>query len=208
MESSHLPTLAVFGGSFDPLHNGHLFMAGEILRQNHAQEVLFIPAANPPHKTDKAITPANHRLNMLATVIEKYSTLSYTDIELQRPDSLSYTIDTMEILSNLYKEYVLKFVIGMDSLQEIHTWHRASELVNNYSFIIFPRPDTQPPSRGALANSFGQVNAAKLVASIINAHSPAIASSTVRKCYHEGLSVAGLIPEAVQDYIHVNELYR
>ncbi len=206
MESFNLPTLAVFGGSFDPLHNGHLYMAGEILRQKYAQEVLFVPAAAPPHKADRAVTPANQRLEMLAKAVERYEGFSYSDIELQR-DNYSYTINTLQILSNLYTEYTLKFVMGMDSLQDIHKWHRAPEMVNHYSFIIIPRPDTPPPSRGSLAEHFGQVNATKLLASIVDVQSVAIASKQVRRCYQDGSSVAGLIPESVQEYIRTHQLY-
>jgi len=202
------PRLAVFGGSFDPIHNGHLFLAGELLRKGLADEVLFVPARLPPHKTLASLAPPDHRLAMLRLAVEHEPAFTVTDLELQRVGVPSYTIDTLEILSGVYPGSDLSFAMGMDSLADIHTWSRAPELIARYTFLVYPRPGIRPPAFATLAGHFGPRLAQKLLDGVVEAALMPISSTEVRALSANGKSLAGLVPAAVADYIKTRELYR
>jgi nicotinate-nucleotide adenylyltransferase len=206
-EQPRRPRLAVFGGSFDPIHQGHMFIAGEILRQDRADEVIFIPAHRPPHKLDRIMSPTHHRLAMLQAAIETYDSFSLSDIELQQSGAPSYTINTLETLRRIYNDSEILFIMGLDSLVELDSWYRASELVSRNEFIIFPRPDIEFPSRLKLQDKFGARNAKKLIDSILPIPGMPISSTMVRDAAAAGKSLAGLAPTAVERYIRENKLY-
>lgn len=201
------PKLAIFGGSFDPVHNGHLFLAGELIRRKLADEVLFVPAAQPPHKVNDEVTPAEMRLEMLNRAIEPYPEFSTSDIEIQRKGELSYTVKTLQTLDGILSDYELHFLMGMDSLVNLHSWHRATELVNRFNFMIYPRANITPPTFATLAEFFGRRNAQKLMDSIIDAISLPIAARDIRELTVSRKSTAGMLPQSVQTYIKENKLY-
>jgi len=201
------PRLAVFGGSFNPVHNGHLFLAGHLLRAGLADEILFIPAGLPPHKSTLDLAPADLRYGMLRLALAPFPEFSVSDIEIQQKERPSYTIETLDTLRVAFPERLLLFLMGTDSLAELHTWHRATELVNQFNFIIYPRPEADAPMTVTLAGRFGSRNAQKLRAAIIEAPLLPVTASAIRACYGEGTSVAGMLPEAVHAFIVQNRLY-
>ncbi len=202
------PRLAIFGGSFNPVHNGHLFLAGEMIRQNLADEVLFVPAARPPHKDEALLTSAEHRLAMLAQVLEPYPQFSLSDIELSREGRPSYTIETLDLLDRFYPDNQIIFLMGMDSLVDLHNWHRASELVGRFDFIVYPREGSTMPRFDTLATQFGVKNAKKLQEAVTSCRSIPISATDVRQCLSAGKSPAGMIPESVLAYIQQHKLYQ
>lgn len=206
-ETSRTPRLAVFGGSFDPLHNAHMFLAGDLLRREIADEVLFVPARRPPHKGGRILTPPEHRLAMLQRAIEPHEAFSVSDIELVKEDT-SYTYDTLNVLSRAYPDYSLVFVMGLDSLAELHEWYKATELVNRFEFLVYPRPGVQPPAHSRMVKYFGNRNAQKLHNAIIDAPSLPISATEIRRLAGEGQNLSGLVPESVQSYIVENNLYK
>jgi len=208
--NEHSPTpsrIAVFGGSFDPIHNGHLFLAGEVLRRDVADEVLFVPARTPPHKQDRQLSTPEHRLAMLRAAVSPFERFSASDIEIQRTESPSYTIDTLETLRAVYPGARLCFLIGMDSLVELHQWHKVQELVNRFGFLIVPRPGVTPPSFAELSGHFGWKNARKLLNSILPVGCVPISATEIRHCCRAGKTLAGLAPESVLEYIRAHGLY-
>ena len=152
--------LVVFGGSFNPIHLGHVALARQILEHQLADEVMFIPAKQSPLKEAGKTLPGRVRLEMVELAIadalkEKPSftvtnldgdetrieyRFSTSDLELQRSGERTYTIETMEILRRLYSDTELLFLMGTDNLFELNLWHRYGELLRNYDFIIYPRP--------------------------------------------------------------------
>ncbi len=207
-EAPSLPSrIAVFGGSFDPVHNGHLFLAGEVLRLEAADEVLFVPARTPPHKQNQPMAAPEHRLAMLEAALESFDSFLLSDIELRRTDVPSYTIDTLETLRAVYPGSVLLFLMGMDSLRELHLWHRATELVNRFGFLIVPRPEFEPPSFAELSGRFGWKNARKLLNSILPARRVPISATEIRSLCGAAKPLAGLAPESVLRYIRTHDLY-
>ena len=201
--------MAVFGGSFDPVHNGHLFMAAEILRQTEATEVLFVPALVPPHKHEGQLSPAESRLGMLQLAIEPFAEFSVSDIELgSTANDSPYTIDTLTTLRTAFPEHRLRFVMGMDSLAALHAWYRATELASQFDFTVYPRPGVATPSFAALTAHFGGRNARKLLDSVLVAPSIPFSATEIRERLAQGgAGAAGMLPDSVLNYIRANGLY-
>ncbi len=205
---SRKPRLAVFGGTFDPLHNGHIYMAGEILRHRIADEVLFVPAERPPHKDAGALTPSAHRLAMLQLALEPYPEFSVSDIEIQKTSRPSYTIETLEMLHAAYPGHQLAFLLGADSLADLHLWHRASELVSRYEMLVFPRPGEELPVFAVLAEKFGAKLARKLQNSLLDIPGFDVSATHIRQAVAAKLCLAGLVPDTIRNYIKQHELYQ
>ncbi len=202
------PRMAVFGGAFNPIHNGHLFIAGCLLRLQLTDEVLFVPACNPPHKLKADLAPDPDRLAMLELIAANHPQFAVSDIELQRGEEPSYTFDTMETFRRVFNEYELSFVMGMDSLRDLYGWYRAGELVNRFEFIILPRPGARVPSHAELNPHFGPRNARKLLNSIIDLPETPVAATVVRQHARNQQCLAGLVDSAVENYILKHQLYQ
>lgn len=203
--------LAVFGGSFDPVHNGHLQLARKIIDLGLADEVLFVPAFRPPHKVEKSLSAAIDRLAMLKVALEPYVDFSYSDIELQRAEEFSYTYDTLNIFRKLYPDCEISFIMGMDSLRHLPEWHRASELVQHFKFIVYPRPDVLPPAFTTLAQAFGERNAMKLLGSVLDENDIVLSdlsSSVIRDACARGEDMEHALPVSVWKYIVEHRLYQ
>lgn len=201
------PRLAVFGGSFDPVHNGHLFVAGEVIRGGHADQVLFVPARHPPHKLNLHLAPSEHRLNMLRTALAPFAAFSVSDIELNHDAPTAFTIETMATLSQAFAEHVVLFLMGMDSFAELHKWHQAAELVNRYEMLIYPRPGVVCPAFAELAGHFGARNARRLLNCVLDISAVPMDATSIRADLAAGRSLAGLLPESVHTYIQTHALY-
>ena len=199
--------LAIFGGSFNPVHNGHLSLAGHIIREGLADEVLFVPSGIPPHKPCEGLVPGADRLAMLTEAVKLFPQFSVSDIELLRPDVPSYTISTLDMLRAAYPEKEIYFLMGMDCLAELHTWHRAPELVSQFNFIIYPRPGVAQVKLPELGDLFGGRNANKLTAAVIDAPLLPVAATAIRALCATGKPLAGLVPEGVIRYIEEHKLY-
>ena len=204
---SSRPRLAVFGGSFDPVHNGHLFLAGEVVRAGLVEEVLFVPARRPPHKSTRELAAAAHRSAMLKDALAPFPEFSLSDIELERTEEMSYTFDTLSTLARAFTEHELFFLMGMDSLVDLHTWYKSTELAGTFGFLIYPRPGVQTPAFAVLRDRFGAHNARKLLDSILDAQSIPIVATEIRRDCREGVNLAGRIPESVLHYIREHQLY-
>ncbi|MEE4314592.1 MAG: nicotinate (nicotinamide) nucleotide adenylyltransferase, partial [Desulfofustis sp.] len=129
----------LLGGTFDPVHNGHLQLAQAVLTRSAVDQVLFIPAASPPHKTDSALCPIEHRLEMVRRAIRRLQRCAISEREAF-PGRPSYTIDTLQSLrADSHGERTFVFIIGGDAFLEIETWHRWPELLASTDFIVAVR---------------------------------------------------------------------
>lgn len=208
MPLARTPVLAVFGGSFDPVHIGHLTLAAQVVEKGFADEVLFVPARRPPHKRDRVLASGEHRIEMLRLALEPFSAFSYSDIELQRTEGYSYTVDTLSVLSRFFPDHELRFLMGTDSLRDLHQWHRATELVQHFDFLVYPRPGVAAPSFAELSGQFGSRNARKLRAAVLeDVELLPVSASAIRQRCREGLPIDELCPEAVAHYIYAHALY-
>lgn len=205
---SRTPRLAVFGGSFDPVHNAHLQLAQTLIDADYSDEILFVPCRRPPHKDSRSMADGNHRLNMLKLAIEPYPEFAVSDIEMMRTEGYSYTFDTMSVLKEVFTEHHLFFLMGSDSLAHLHEWHRAPELVSRFDFLIYPRPKAPCPSLAQLAGRFGMRQAKKLIGSLVEGIPEYDLSATeVRIRAAAGEEIASMCPAAVSEYIRANKLY-
>ncbi|WP_333871317.1 nicotinate-nucleotide adenylyltransferase [Desulforamulus putei] len=197
--------ICLMGGTFDPIHYGHLVVAEEVRQKFGLQKVLFIPAARPPHKMGKKISEAYHRVNMtrLATASNKYFEVSTLEIERQ---GISYTIDTVREIKRIYGIETVYFITGADAVLEIINWKEAEKLLSMCTFIAATRPGYNLNNiKETLKSLPGDI-----LKRILPLEVPAlsISSSDIRQRVMEGRSIKYLLPESVEEYILKNGLYR
>jgi len=195
--------VGVFGGTFDPIHIGHLVAAEETRVQLRLERVVFVPAGLPPHKLANHISPVEHRLAMvqLAIASNPYFTVSRVDIDRFGP---CYTVDTMELLRDEWGPGVeLYFIMGSDSLADILTWYKPERLIRLCRLAVVKRPgynvDIKELDR-LLPGIASRVQ-------FINSPLIDVASCDIRRRVREGLSIKYQVPEAVERYIYEHGLY-
>ena len=197
--------IAIFGGTFDPVHNGHIKMADTIISRNLADRVFFLPAKTPPHKLDKKITSEAIRLRMLETVVNER--IQICRHEIDKPDATSYSYKTMRELKALHPDKKLLFVIGMDSLRTIHFWREFSKFIQENDFIIFTRPGQKVPTIGELNENIQNIALCKkLLNSLVELNQP-ISSTQVREAVKNEKKVEESIPNSVLELIKIENLY-
>lgn len=197
--SKHLPALGILGGTFDPIHNGHLIIAQALLEQLKLARLLFLISARPPHKKTATMAPWEDRLQMVRLALQGDPRFGISDLEIQR-EGPSYTVETMEKLQNQYgHRYRVLFVIGADSILEIFNWREPQRLLETSSLVVVPRPGFD------LAQLDPRV-AEKVT--LIHAPLIEISSTEIRRRVRQGRSIRYLLPQRVADYIHANGLYR
>ncbi|MBO4490592.1 MAG: nicotinate (nicotinamide) nucleotide adenylyltransferase [Lentisphaeria bacterium] len=201
--------IAVFGGTFDPVHTGHTGPGRFLLDTGRAEKILYLPAWCPPHKGgDRPVTAYAHRRAMLALALDPDMEIS--DLEKERPGK-SYTIDTLKILTERYPADSFSWVVGADSLRNLHSWCRAEELVRTYSFLVLPRPGESMPDREELRRHWPEDLVGRLLSFVVTGAPLFPGSSTeIRRAVSRGEAetVKRLLNPAVLDYIREHELYR
>ena len=199
--------IAVFGGSFDPVHKGHLNIADFVLSEKSADQVIFIPAFYAPHKKDRAFAEFEDRMEMLKLAVRGRSAFQVSDIEKRLNKKPSYTIDTMNALSAEYPKDELIIIIGSDSLMNLHLWHRAEEIAKKWQIITYLRPGFETDKKQLLKYWHSEI-AEKLAAGIIkNCPLFDLASSQIRCNISMSGSYEGL-DQTVADYIRNKGLYK
>ena len=194
----------IFGGTFDPVHNGHLEIARCVLDRGLADRVVFVPCAIPSHK-DAAQVSGCHRLYMVKLAIALEPKMSVSDVDLEHGD-VTYMIDTVRRLGGASERPLL--LIGSDSLNYLHLWHRAYELVDKCDFLIYARSSNPPMPCEEMTEKLGHAAVSRLFDSII-ADAPEfdVSSTEIRERVSSGRSMKGLLPEAVERYITGHNLY-
>ena len=192
------------GGTFDPIHLGHLAMAESVREIFELDEILFIPSARPPHKTEKNITPEVHRLMMTYLATQSNEKFQVSPMEILR-DGLSYTLDTMNQLEKKFGTNAeLFFIIGADSMLDLPNWHKAKELVARVHFIATTRPGVEI-NLEEVKNFFGEDT--KNIHQVATAGLD-ISSTDIRERVKNNKSIKYLVPESVEEYILKENLYK
>jgi nicotinate-nucleotide adenylyltransferase len=181
---------ALFGGSFDPIHHGHLILAREAMEQLALDRVVFVPAAQSPHKLARQPASADVRLAMVRAAVAGERGFECDGSETER-EGPSFTIDTVEAWRMKAPEDELFYFIGEDNVRELPTWRRSEDLRNLVQFIVFGRDASAPP------HDFPRVK-----------RRVDISATEVRKRVAEGRSIRYLVPEAVRDIIEAHRLYQ
>lgn len=194
----------IFGGSFNPIHYGHLMICEYIKEEMGLDKVIFIPTGNPPHK-DLEVS-AEDRYEMVRLAISPNPDFEISDIETTR-DKMSYTVDTIRELKKIYREEKLYFLIGLDSLFQLKTWMKIGDLSKEIEFVVALRPgylDKEEINKEIdfLRENFGtKIN-------LIKTPLYEISSTDLRDRIHEGKSLRYLIPKKVLDYIEESGFYK
>lgn len=193
--------VGLYGGTFDPIHIGHLNLALEIMERRKLDAVWFCPASVSPHKIDATATSADHRLEMVRLAVEGVPGLEVIDLELHRPPP-SYTIDTVRHLIQSHPKTTFHLILGSDSVELFPRWREAEELVRLAPPLIGRRtcgariPSDYPASMREV------VKAGWVETSVVE-----ISSSKIRERLHAGEYCNHLLPRAVADYVKTRQLY-
>jgi nicotinate-nucleotide adenylyltransferase len=200
--------IGLLGGTFDPIHYGHLVIAEEVRYVLHLDEMVFIPTGQPPHKPGRIVTAAQYRVAMLELAIASnpHFAISLIDVERSGP---SYTVDT---LRQLRKEWgtntALYFVIGWDSLQELHTWHDSAGLLEQLTYLVAVRRPGYVEEPGYNELLEAQLPGIQQRLLVIPAPQLDISATDLRQRVAEGRPIKYQTPEAVEQYIAQHGLYR
>lgn len=181
--------IGLFGGAFNPFHNGHLAIAKTAIEKAELDKLIFIPTGNAPHKKETNISRTD-RLNMLESAIGGEEKMSVSDYEITR-DTVSYSADTTEYFKSIYPEDDLFFIIGDDSYNQLEFWYEPERILKVATLLVFPREGAkvEPPAM--------KIDMPKVE----------ISSSDVRKKIKLGKDFRNLLPKSVFDYIIKNNLY-
>lgn len=210
----------LFGGTFDPIHIGHLRCAEEMIEIFDLNRIIFVPASRPPHKLNGAITPFYHREQMIRRAIEGNPSFSFSDVENQR-SGISYSVETVEYILDKYRleNLDLYLIIGQDAFHAIRTWKDWERLILLCHFAVMTRPGYVNHGLDAIlteefASRFVYDEGARgffgptgRVISFNEVTFLDIASSNIRKRAKEGKTIKYLVPEEVRRYIVKNSLY-
>ena len=189
----HVERVGLFGGTFDPIHLGHLILAQAALEELDLDRLVFIPAAISPYKKEHppSVTPED-RLEMIRLAIEGEPRFSVDDRELQR-EGPSYTIETVRSLMGDYPGVRFIYLIGADNVADLSGWHESDELKNLIDFAVFSRAETQEEKVGDFPLIRRRID---------------ISSTEIRERQAKGHSVRYFLPPLVQGYITTHRLYR
>ena len=222
-----LQRIGLFGGTFNPIHSGHLRIANEIRERFSLDSIIFIPAGTPPHKVSKKIINPAHRLRMVELAVAPYKYFTVSSIEVYR-HGLSYSIDTVRALQNeLGDSAELFFITGIDAFLEIRTWKDAEMLLELCNFIVIQRPGYRfdelkrielPALLGVSSSELESLDSGELsrlsipltekCSLFLERITPCDISSTeLRRLIHDSKEVKNLLPENVMSYIIEQGLY-
>jgi nicotinate-nucleotide adenylyltransferase len=214
-----LPRVAVFGGSFNPIHYGHLLLADEVLELLGLDRVLFVPAASPPHKPAAQLAPAPDRFEMVRLAIAGHPRFAVSDIELRRTGP-SYTVDTLQVLAAGGDELFL--VIGSETFLDLLSWREPRRVASLARLVVIPRAGSafDPESAAAqkvlreigIEGGFAHVGSGPPPPPrgvlIVHAASLPLSASDLRRRVREDRSLAFRMPPAAIDYVRSRGLYR
>ena len=198
--------IGIFGGTFDPIHIGHIQLAENLLMKTEIEKILFIPSAKPPHKPNQPITPFEVRYKMVELAIAGNDSFAVTDIE-NRSSGLSYTVKTVKQLKEMYSGDEFTLIIGGDSLCMLHTWYKSAELIKECGITAYPRPgyDANPEE---LKRHWPVPAAAQLSKSLFDLPVTDISSTWIRQNFYTNTEVRKYLSTSVSEYIEEKGLYK
>lgn len=199
--------IALFGGTFDPIHHGHLIAARAVVEHLEFERVVFIPSPNPPHKIGRELTDAAHRLQMARLAVRDEPRFDVSDAEIRRA-GLSYTVLTVEWFRQAVgPEVPLAWVIGGDSLPELYGWYRIADLVEMCRVVTAVRPGYEVPDLSPLRRTLSAEQVDRLRRDVLPTPAVDISATNIRRRVREARSIRYLVPESVRNYIEENRLY-
>ena len=195
--------IGILGGTFDPIHTGHILSAQAVYEQLELEKVVFIPAYVPPHKIGQNFAPAEHRYAMTRLAIAPYPYFQVSDMELRR-SGVSYTVDTMKEIKAAHPQSELYFIIGADSVPLLYTWNRIEELFQLVTFVVAYRPGYSNVIQTA-CKQMGNIVRERMI--LLPTPEYPVSSTEIRQKIRNNESLKNLVPPAVEDYIRQHHLY-
>jgi len=192
------------GGSFDPIHIGHLVAANEVLNIYELDEIIFVPTGHPPHK-EGLRADSYHRLMMANMAVLSNEKFSVSDIEVKNPGK-SYTLNTMREFHKLYKNTEFYFITGTDAVIDLPNWHEPEKVLKLCRFIAASRPGISIEEVSEKINEIKKMFGGNI--DILQIPMLQISSTDIRERFRTGTSAKYLLPECVEQYIIKNGLYR
>lgn len=197
-------SIGVMGGTFDPIHIGHLAIGEEAREALALDVVLFVPAGTPPHKPAASVTAVEHRVAMVVLAIAGNPAFELSRVEIERPGP-SYTVDTVEDLARRHPDADLHLILSAETFAELPSWHEPARLFEAARIAVVPREGYPAPDPAWLAAAFpGRESRV----SYLEGPRLGLSSTTLRDRVAAGRSVRYLVPEAVEGYIREHGLYR
>ena len=199
--------ILLFGGTFDPIHNGHLIVCRAAAERLGVERAVLIPSAQPPHKVGMQVSGAEHRLAMARLGAEGEDLFEVSDCELRRAGP-SYTLDTVKEFQAVYgPEVRLYWLIGADSLGELAGWHRVAELAQACTLVTAARPGWEGQGASVLEGVLKPGQIKRIGEYILETPNIDIAATEIRRRVRAGLSICYMLPETVREYIEREGLY-
>lgn len=196
--------LGIMGGTFDPIHVGHLAVAEEAREALRLDRVLFVPAGQPPHKVPGSVTAIRHRLAMVEAAIADNPSFELSPIEVERPGP-SFTVDTVEALADRHTGAELHLILSAETFAELPTWHEPDRLFAAARVAVVPREGYPAPDPAWLAVAFPGRDRR---VDYLEGPRLGLSSTAIRGRVAAGRSIRYLVPSAVEAYITDNQLYR
>lgn len=193
--------LGLFGGTFDPLHLGHLIMAERAAEELSLDKILFVPAQTPPHKPGRVISSADHRIEMIRLAISGNERFAFSDLDMRSAEP-SYTSDLVSRVSNNNPHTELFFIAGGDSLRDFPTWHEPDTIIRYTQLAIARRPGVDITE--AMLNTVPELHSR---IQMFDSPLIEISSTTIRDRVYQGLSIKYLVPDTVHAHIVEHSLY-
>lgn len=199
--------LGIFGGTFDPVHFGHLLLAEYCREACRLDQVWFVPAATPPHKSPQEITPAGQRLEMLELAVGGNEFFAVSRIEVER-GGISYTVNTLAELKATDPQRELFFLLGGDSLEDLPQWREPARICELALPVVVRRPGVAEPNFDSLTGHVSAQRLEQIRSSQVQMPQIDLSSSEIRRRTATGLSIRYQTPRAVEKYIETAGLYR
>ena len=196
--------IGILGGTFNPLHSGHIALAREFVGMAGLSKILLIPTAMPPHKEAADLAGEADRLNMCRLVSQEDGLFEASDIE-QRRGGKSYTADTLDELKNIYPDTEFCLIVGADMFVTLGSWHRSRDILNSAIICSAARDEFSLRQMRNYAQKIGLAEERYILSSMPRLD---ISSTDIRQRVKDGKSIKGLVPKTVEDYIYENKLYQ
>jgi len=196
--------LGILGGSFDPVHLGHLVMAEACREQLKLDEVWFVPAGHPPHKTDRELAPAKSRTEMIEFAVAGIPEFQISNIELKK-ETTSYTVETLEQIAAEDPDRKLFLLIGADSLQDFPNWKQPERIAELATIVAVNRGRQDPPGMEEIEQKLGLDVVDRI--RVITMPGIELSSTDIRHRIRSGHSIRFLVPKAVEAYLNEHQVY-
>lgn len=197
--------IGIFGGSFNPVHFGHLLIAKNALKQMNLDKVIFVPLKYPAHKNINELMDDNHRFNMLTLAIDKISNFEVSRYELDK-DSTSYTYETLEFFNNIYINDEIYFILGMDSYHNLKNWKKPNIIFKLATLLVINRDFTSYQQIYDITKEYKK-SYPMLKVEFIRMNNINISSTFIRDQIKNGESIKNFTPESVIHYIDKHKIY-